>query len=145
MQITFEISLGSQSITQIEFGDFENFIGKTFPVDYRQHMLTYNGGDVIEPNNAHVSDPDGSSGIEYFHPIKYGGHTIEKVHINRTPILPSGYISIGKTKGGGDIIISLNNDSTYGNIKEWYPDDIINDLSSSFKQLLNDQVEEEEY
>ena len=35
----------------------QTMIGKTLPEDYRQHMLTYNGGDVVELDIAHISDP----------------------------------------------------------------------------------------
>ena len=56
-------------------------------------------------------------------------------------LLPKGYITIGNTYCGGNIIISLNNDETYGNIKEWIDEDMdILDLSPSFAQLLKDQV-----
>ena len=142
MQITFEMAIIAQPISLEELNDFEASIGKQLPQDYRQHMLTYNGGDVIELDIAHISDPEGGGGISYFHPIKYGHSTMEEVNATIGDIIPLGYLSIGRTNGGGEIIISLNNDSTYGNTKEWYPDETLNDLSPSFTQLINDQVEQ---
>jgi len=142
MEITFEMHPLAQSITLNELNTFQTMIGKTLPEDYRQHMLTYNGGDVVELDIAHISDPEGGGGISYFHPIKYGHSTMEEVNGTIGDIIPSGYLSIGRTNGGGEIIISLNNDSTYGNTKEWYPDGTLNDLSPSFTQLINDQVEQ---
>jgi hypothetical protein len=145
MQLTFRSRSIEQQITLAELNEFESLINYSFPEDYRQHMLSINGGIVEQDNNAHVSNPAAGNGIAYFYPIKYGGYTMEKAHLQLTNLLPTGYISIGTTRGGGEIIMSLNNDGTYGNIKERYSDGEINDLSSSFTQLLNDQVESVDY
>ena len=145
MQITFRSRSIEQPITAQELDDFENLIGKTLPSNYRQHMLTINGGVVNQLNNAHINFPETGSGIADFYPLKYGGYIMERAHEQITNRLPNGYIAIGRTRGGGNVIISLNNDSTYGNVKEWYPDGEINNLSSFFTQLLNDQVEIEDY
>jgi hypothetical protein len=70
---------------------------------------------------------------------------MEDVYENLNNILPSGYLAIGRTKGGGEIIISLNNDNSYGNISMWFGDESsldLSDLSPSFSQLINDQVEQ---
>ena len=85
-----------------------------------------------------------SARISYFYPIKYGDYIIEKSYDYMSGRIPSGYLAIGTTDNGGEIIISLNKDSTFGKTKEWFPDGYINDLSSSFTQLLNDMVLDEE-
>ena len=54
MQITFEMAFDTQLITLEELNEFQTMIGKTLPEDYRQHMLTYNGGDVEEINNERI-------------------------------------------------------------------------------------------
>ena len=59
-------------------------------------------------------------------------------------IIPTGYLSIRTTYKEGEIIISLNKDNSYGNVKEYFPDGDMFDLSPSFTQLLNDMVESEE-
>jgi len=138
MQLTFEMDFDSQVITLEELNTFETLISKTLPPDYRQHMLTYNGG-VLEEDVEHLNY-SGGGGILYLYPIKYGYDTMEDVYEDLNEILISGYLSIGKTSSGGQIIISLNNDSTYGKIKEWFTDGDTRDLSSSFTQLLNDMV-----
>lgn len=142
MKITFEMAFDTQLISQEELNEFQTMIGKSLPEDYRQHMLTYNGGDVEEYNNAHISDSEGGGGISDFYPIKYGSNTIEKVNETLSGVLPSGYLIIGRARGGGKIIISLNNDASYGNTKLWYQDGSIYDLSPSFAQLVSDQVEQ---
>ena len=138
MQLTFIMDFDSQAITIEELNAFETLISKTLPQDYRQHMLTFNGG-VLEEDVDHVNY-SGGGGISYFYPIKYGFDTMEDVYEDLNSILPNGYISIGKTDSGGQIIISLNNDSNYGNIKEWFTDGETRDLSPAFTQLLNDMV-----
>jgi hypothetical protein len=142
MQITFKMAIIAEPITVEELNEFQTLIGMILPEDYRQHMLTYNGGIVNEYDNAHISDPEGGGGIAKFHPIKYGGYTMEKSYQYTHDILPTGYLAIGRPRGGGEIIISLNNDTSYGNTKHWYEDGTIYDLSPSFTQLINDQVEQ---
>lgn len=87
--------------------------------------------------------PDGGEGISYFDPIKYGSHTMEMVYAALNKKIPTGYLSIGITNNGGYIIMSLNNDATYSNIKEYFPDGEILNLSTSFTQLLNDMIEDD--
>jgi hypothetical protein len=139
MQLTFRTKGNSQLITLEELNTFETLIGKTLPQDYRQHMLTYNGG-VLEQDVDHVNYPEGGQGISSFHPIKYGYYPMEELFEDLNDVLPTGNIAIGVTDAQGIIIMSLNNDSTYGNIREFFPDGDIQDLSSSFTQLLNDMV-----
>jgi hypothetical protein len=138
MNLTFKTKGNSQLITVEVLNAFETFIGKTLPQDYRQHMLTFNGG-VLEEDVDHVNY-SGGGGILSFHPIKYGYYTMEELFDDLNAALPNGYITIGKTTSGGQIIISLNNDSNYGKIKEWFTDGETRDLSPSFTQLLNDMV-----
>lgn len=138
MQLTFVMDFDSQALTVEELNTFETLIGKTLPQDYRQHMLTYNGG-TVEEDVEHINY-SGGGGILYFHPIKYGYYPMEELFDDLNAVLPNGYITIGKTSSGGQIIISLNNDSTYGKIKEWFTDGDTRDLSPSFTQLLNDMV-----
>jgi hypothetical protein len=143
MNLTFEMDSDSQAITVEELNTFETLIGFSLPQDYRQHMLTHNGSMVEERVN-HINYLDGGEGISYFFPIKYGSYTMENVFTNLNGRIPFGYISIGVTNNQGHIIISLNNDGTNGNTKEWFPEGTMYDLSPSFTQLLNDMVLDEE-
>ncbi|WGH77115.1 SMI1/KNR4 family protein [Tenacibaculum tangerinum] len=131
-----------QAITLDELNTFQISLGKTLPEDYRQHMLLYNGGSVINKKIEHKNYPENpSTGLNYLLPIKYGYDTIEHTINDISEYLPSGYLPIGLNMAGGYVIISLNNDTTYGRIKEWYPDDELNDMSESFTQYLEDMVE----
>jgi hypothetical protein len=141
MQITFKMAIIAQPISLEDLNEFQALIGNPLPEDYRQHMLTYNGGIVNEYNNAHLSNPEGGDGIAQFYPIKYSTYTLEDINNDLSNLIPSGYLIIGRTRGGGEIIISLNNDASYGNTKVWFSDETIKYLSTSFTQLINDQVE----
>jgi hypothetical protein len=143
MQLTFKMRGNSQAITLAELNDFETLVGYPLPQDYRQHMLAHNGGIVVQ-DVRHINYPDGGEGIAYLDSIKYGSYTMEDVFLALKGKIPNGYLSIGVTNNEGNIIMSLNSDSTYGNIREWFPDGEINALSPSFTQLLNDMVESDE-
>lgn len=144
MILTFKRRQNSQLITLEELNNFETYIGHVLPQDYRQHMLLHNGGIVVE-DVRHINYPDGGEGIAYLNSIKYGSYTMEEVYLSLNGKIPGGYLSIGVTNNEGNIIMSLNNNSTYGNIKEWFSDGDIYDLSPSFTQLLADQIEAGEY
>lgn len=143
MQLTFEMDSDSKAITVAELNNFETMVGLSLPQDYCQHMLTYNGG-ALDEDVDHINYIGGGQGISYFYPIKYGYDKMEDVFNDLSGTIPNGYLAIGKTDGGGQILISLNSGSTYGKTIEWYPDGTINDLSPSFTQLLNDMVESNE-
>lgn len=141
--LTFSNSNDSKPITKEELNHFENSLdGLTLPDDYRKHMLDYNGGIVDQDDIEHKNYPSDGVGIAFFLPIKYGGYTIEKAIENYSDRMPSGYLAIGYTTGcAGVIIMSLNNDETYGYTKVRYTEGEIDDLSPSFTDLLNDMVE----
>ena len=143
MILTFKQREDSQNITQEELNDFEALIGFTLPQDYRLHMFTHNGG-VVNEDVKHINYPEGGEGISKFYPIKYGNYKMEDIFLTLNGKIPTGYLAIGTTNNSGKIIISLNNDSTIGNTKEWFPDGYIYDLSPSFTQLLNDMILDED-
>lgn len=144
MIIEFETRSNSQLITVEELNLFEQGLGKKLPEDYNIHMLKYNGGDVIDEDIQHKNFDNPDTGLSYLFPIKYGNFTIEKANEDSSKLWSSDYLSIGKNVGGGYIIMSLNNDETYGEIKEWYPDGELNYMSPSFSQYLDDMIESDE-
>ena len=102
IEITFEtneLAISNPSQTELALNKFESLIGKTLPTDYRQHMLLYNGGDVVQNNIEHKDYVEDGGGISYFYPIGIGDYTIEEVFndLINTAFLPSGYIPIGTT------------------------------------------------
>lgn len=142
--VTITFRANREGITMEELNEFEASLeGLILPEDYKQHMLTYNGGVVVEDEIEHKSlyGNYGGGAISDFASIKYGGNTLEELNNALSDRLPSGYIAIGYTAGGGVIIMSLNNDNTYGNTKIRITDGDIIDLSPSFTDLLNDMVE----
>lgn len=146
MNVQFEIRNDVQILNSDELLKLEQNLGYSLPNDYKQHMLKYNGGSVVNKNIEHKDYPDiTSSGLDYLFPIKYGPKTLENVNESISEFLPGGYLPIGKNGGGGYVIMSLNNSGTYGEIKEWYPDDELNYMSPSFMQYLEDMIEREDY
>lgn len=143
MKLTFKQRLNSQLISLEELNGFESFIGHTLPQDYKQHMLSYNGGTVVQ-DVKHINYPDGGEGIAYLNSIKYGAYTMEDIYLSLNGKIPNGYLSIGVTNNEGNIIMYLNKDNTYGYINEWFPDCEINALSPSFTQLINDMAESQD-
>ncbi len=139
MQLTFKTESNSQKITLEELYTFETFIGMTLPEDYRQHMITFNGGEIEEDNIEHKNYKEGGRGISYFYPIKYGFDTMEEVFEDLNEVIPEGYLVIGTTHNGGHILISLSKD-TYGKTIVMYSDGELENLSDSFTQLLNDMI-----
>lgn len=140
MELNFLKKKSWQPITLGELKEFETLVGYTLPQDYKEFMLEHNGGSI--ENLKHISYPTGDQGLSRLFSIKYdNGYTMEKVFLKNTGRLPNGYLSIGATNYGGEIIISLNNDETYGNTKEWISEEYNCDLSPSFTQLLNDMTE----
>lgn len=144
--IQFEVRNNVQIINSDELQVFEHNLGYILPNDYKDHMLTYNGGIVINKKIEHKDYPDiTSTGLNYLFPIKYGAEPVENVYNDISQFLDDGYLPIGKNSGGGYVIMSLNSDDMYGEIKEWYPDDELNDMSPSFTQYLEDMIESEAY
>lgn len=140
MNLNFRKKQSWQPITFDELDEFETLVGFSLPKDYKEFMLEHNGG-IIE-NLKHINYPNGNQGLSRLFSIKYdNGYTMEKIFLKNTGRFPDGYLSIGVTNNGGEIIISLNDDETYGNTKEWISEEYNNYLSPSFTQLLNDQVE----
>lgn len=111
MQLTCEVDSDSQAITIAELNSFEAMLGSTLPQNYRQHMLTYNGGVIFPTEIRHINYESGDHGISDFYPIKYGYDTIEEVYSDLNGIIPNDFISIGTTRGQGEIIMSLINGS----------------------------------
>ena len=141
MNLTFRQQ--ENALTLQDLNDFETLIGLVLPQDYKEHMIAHNGG-IVNESVGHTNYPEGGEGISKFYPIKYGTYKIEEISSNLKGKIPKGYLIIGITNNAAKIIMSLNNDSTYGNIKEYFPDGEMLDLSTSFTELLNNMIELDE-
>lgn len=124
-----------------ELSEFEKEQGLILPIEYRSHILIYNGG---RPDR----DYFGNIGLSYFYPIKYGDSgTLEETLGAISDVLPEGFFPFAYDGGGNQICISLNQ-KNYGNIFIWYHDmdegEDIEFLASSFKEFLNGLSDEQE-
>ncbi|WGH75103.1 SMI1/KNR4 family protein [Tenacibaculum tangerinum] len=135
----------NQKLSPADISDFETQIGKVLPDDYKQHMLNWNGGGVHQYNLEHVNFPEHSDyGLLGLAPISHSKSTILNKMNALSSALPSNYIPIGRTRGGGTILMSLENNETYGNIEVMFSEGDIINMSPSFSQFLEDMVEEED-
>ena len=125
---------------------FEKHIGYTLPKDYREHMILWNGGVALQNNLVHRGFLDAGTdfALESLHPLiaDHESSTVKAYwDFGTGDILAKGYIPIGSAVGGDEIIMSLNSNGTYGNIKLQTDYGLIHDISSSFSQYLEDMIE----
>ncbi|QTD39193.1 SMI1/KNR4 family protein [Polaribacter batillariae] len=87
--------------TNTDLNDFETQIGKTLPDDYRQHMLDWNGGIVLQDSLEHINFPEHPDyGLSDLFPINHSTGTIETAMTALGSALPNNHIPIGRTRGG---------------------------------------------
>ena len=129
-----KFKLKNEKITVKEFNDFENLLDDLkLPIDYKQHMLDYNGG-YPEGDYVCFKHPERVIKVDYLHPIKYADSTMEYYLMMRN-VLPSNQIEIGSIRGGS-ICVSLD-ESDYGSISIYYEDVIPEKIASSFTEFIN--------
>lgn len=128
-----EFEIENELITIVELGEFEQKLdGLELPLDYKQHMLKYNGGTTIESYT--YNHKNESIDFYYFLPIKFGSDTMESSLVARENVLPKEDIYIGAILGGA-LCMSLG--KNYGAIYAFYSDGERIDLASSFSEFVN--------
>ncbi|GAA0731128.1 hypothetical protein GCM10009430_42970 [Aquimarina litoralis] len=122
-----------------ELSEFEKEQGFILPIDYKSHILIYNGG---RPDKDYFGD----TRLSYFYPIKYGDSgTLEETLNVISDVLPDGFFPFAYDGGGNQICIALD-EKNYGKIFIWYhdmdDDEDIELLANSFKEFMNGLTEE---
>jgi hypothetical protein len=121
IMVIFTQSEVKLSIDQIE--DVEKIVGLTFPKEYKDHLLEYNGGQCV-PNIFSFNEKGNKSesSIDWFLAIYDGAYDNLKKYIEDYKIeakrLPSHILPIAHDPGGNLICISCNNDDG-GSIYFW--------------------------
>ncbi|WGH75105.1 SMI1/KNR4 family protein [Tenacibaculum tangerinum] len=133
-------------VTEDDLNLLEAHIGRILPEDYRRHMIQWNGGVALQDNLVHKDFPSAGTDfvLESLYPLIADDEssTVKAYWDFETgDILAEGYIPIGSAVGGDEIIMSLNLDETFGNIKLQTDYGLIHDISPSFNQYLEDLVE----
>jgi len=135
-----------QKPTQNDIQEFETQIGKTLPTDYKQHMFEWNGGGVLQYNLEHVNFPENPDyGLLGLYPINHSNSTILTKINALGSALSNDHIPIGRTGGGGTILMSLENNDSYGTIRVMFSEGIVSDMSPNFSQFLEDFIEGYDY
>jgi hypothetical protein len=131
-----------QPLLESDITAFETSIGKTLPTDYKDHMRAWNGGGIRQFTLEHKDYPENPDyGLESLLPIAHHPNTISVVMNALGSALPSEHIPIGSTLGGGDLVMSLKNDSTYGEIYVGFSGMDLFRVATSFTALLAAMVE----
>jgi hypothetical protein len=106
--------------TVVELEATERWLGVTFPDDYKQFLLTHNGGRP-DPNCFSVKDR-GDSLVEMLYGIQdsrtHNDLVRELEWATELEPLPNGFIAIGHDPGGGSLLLSTTG-SDRGEVYFW--------------------------
>ncbi len=133
-----EFDIKESLINSSDLNAFENNIGYKLPLDYKQHMLKYNGG-AAKTTGVFFGKVEDDINLYYFHPLKNGSPTLEKMREITQDFLPQNHISIARTETGG-ISMSLGAQDS-GSVFVYYPDQEPMKISNSFTELLEGLVD----
>lgn len=144
MDIQF-VKVDDYDVSDNDLDTLETYINNSLPEDYRQHMRQWNGGVPLQNNLVHKNFLDAGTDfvVQSFYPLIADDEssTIKAYwDFESIDILADGHIPIGVAFGGDEIIMSLNPNEGYGNIKLQTDYGIIHDISPSFSQYLEDLV-----
>ena len=127
-----------QLINLFEIREFENKLGLSLPEDYKTHMLQYNGGRP-EGHNVFFNTSNDKISLGYFHPIKYGCSTVEKIYELTHDFLPKNHVSIGDTHTGYLNMCLDQND--YGAVYLYHSNKKERKIANSFTEFVNGLVD----
>lgn len=110
-------------LKQKEIIEIENFIGLKFPIEYKSHLLQYNGGKCSPCQFAFTEKGKiTTSSIDWFLAIYDGEYDNLRDYINTYKIeqkrLPSNLVPIAHDSGGNLVCISCGS-KDYGQIFFW--------------------------
>lgn len=134
-------------ITNKDIQEIEMRYNFTFPNEYREHYLSYNGG---EPEKYVFVDEDGDEYIiQQFIPINVGNRDLDSVLnvLRRDHIIQDWLIPFAEEPSGDLYCFSISDDSE-GEVYLWYhevidnPDDSYSYLCSSLSEFINRMKED---
>ena len=145
--------------TEIELSIIESDFGFLLPTDYRNFILTHNGGrpvpcifDITWPNNHHLVDIWKDSEVSRFLSIYAGdkANFMKYNKINFTGRIPKETIVIAYDPGGNLILLGVNGQNV-GKVLFWVKDyeveqgevpkfDNIGFLANSFDEFINEKL-----
>lgn len=138
-----------KSVTNEDILEIEKKYSFKFPNDFRDHYLTFNGGDL---ERYIFKDEHGYKYVvQCFIPIKYGGRTLENVLdiLRVDPILPEWLIPFADDPGGDQFCFSLKEDDI-GAVYYWSheyeygddPEEHVWYLAKSLKVFIESMIDD---
>ncbi|MCH4829576.1 hypothetical protein B0A56_12855 [Flavobacterium columnare NBRC 100251 = ATCC 23463] len=144
----------AKSITQKEIEEVESYIGGTFPTEFKEHYIKFNGGFPVNDRYC-MQDYDTYTSINGFIPIKYhydnnDNWTLEQTfdHFNKKGYLPLYLIAFASDYGGNKFCIDLRTGDVFlvfmdlGHPQE--NPNAIRKIADNFESFVNNLEEEEE-
>ncbi len=117
--MTVEIKQPNGKTDVVTINKFEEIIGKTLPDDYRNFLLTFNGGKP-ESNEFEIPDERNAAGVNLFYGIlgklEWGDLLFQrKALLDR---IPHDVLPIGEASMGNAVCVSLQA-ATFGKVFFW--------------------------
>ncbi|NPC92657.1 SMI1/KNR4 family protein [Bacillus sp. WMMC1349] len=136
-----------ERLTTGDLEGFEHNHNITFPIDYREFLLAYNGG-YPTPGTYKISDELSESILNIFYGIGSMYDNLEKKFDIFDEILEIGFIPIADDPSGNQICIGISKEY-FGQIYHWTHDEEQDGmenmyfLSNNFNEFLDYENEEE--
>lgn len=126
-------------ITGDDLNTYEQQKGIIFPNDYRQHMLDWNGG--LSNIFLHYVDEDGFDlALSNLYGLINDDMTVVTVNDMMAKLVPEGYIIIGRTRAGLDLMMCVEPGETYGEIKAMEETLEVFYVASSLTEYFDKQI-----
>lgn len=142
--MVFEFEFEAEGpITEADLNAYEQQKGIVFPEEYRLHMLQWNGGGVSIFLN--YLDEDGFDlALSSLLPLTNDISTVINVNDMLQDVVPKGYIIIGRTRAGLDIVMCVEAGDNYGEIKAMKETLEIFYVASSLTEYFNKHIIDED-
>lgn len=98
---------------------FQRFLGKKFPKDFVEFLVTYNGG-APSVGKFCFKDSDGGSSVRYFHGIRKKADSddlLRNIEVYKERV-PSDFVPIASDYGGNKIMLAVSG-PMYGQVFFW--------------------------
>ncbi len=92
---------------------FEARVGAPLPADYREFLLTHNGGTLVPDE---IVLPGGDEPFAHLEPpfgLHDGEHTLETVYDNVRPYIPADMIAVAPVMGGDLVCLGVKSGWVY--------------------------------
>lgn len=143
MELEFEFE-AYHPITEDDLNIFEKENEFVLPEDYRLHMLKWNGGGVKIPLN-YVDEDGFDLALSSLLSLANDTSTLATVNNMMKDLVPNGYLIIGRTRAGLDIIMCIEPGEKYGEIKAMAETLELFYLAPSLNEYFNQLVIDVDY